>query len=82
MAVFLRRYLFKITLTFSVVKYLGFMPLNPLESETDLAKPKYLTTSSEGSRCRLKKTAITGSNCPFMVEQFSLNFRQVGEIRA
>jgi hypothetical protein len=34
----------------TVVKYLGFLHLNPLESAMNLAKPKYLITSSKGSR--------------------------------
>jgi len=32
-----------------VVKYLGFMPLNYLEFASDLANPKYLTSSSKGN---------------------------------
>jgi hypothetical protein len=60
MAVSSRRYLFKIPLGSAVVKYMGFMPLNPLESATDLVKPKYLATSSKGSRYRLEETAIAG----------------------
>jgi len=45
MSVSSRLYLFRIPLDSGVVKYLGFMPLNPLESAIDLAKPKYLATS-------------------------------------
>ncbi|MBW2608873.1 MAG: hypothetical protein JRC68_00820 [Deltaproteobacteria bacterium] len=58
MAVSSRRYLFKIPLDYAVVKYFGFMPLNPLESATDLAKPKYLAPSSKGSRYRLEEIVI------------------------
>jgi len=58
MAVSSRRYLFRIPLDSAVVKYLGFMPVNPLESATDFAKPKYLATSSKGSRYRLEEIVI------------------------
>jgi len=60
MAVSLRRYLFEIPLASAVDKYLGFTLLNPLESATDLAKPKYLATSLKVSRYRLKEMGITG----------------------
>jgi len=62
MAVSSRRYLFKIPPRHggTVVTYLGFMPLNPLKSATDLAKPKYLATSSKGSRYRLEEMVIAG----------------------
>jgi len=60
MAVSSRRYLFEIPLVFAVVKHLGFMPLNPLESAAGLAKTKYLATSSKGSRYRLEEMGIAG----------------------
>ena len=60
MAVSSRRYLFKIPLDSAAVKYLDFMPLNSMESATDLVKSKYLTASSKGSRYRLEEIAIAG----------------------
>jgi hypothetical protein len=60
MAVPSRRYLFRIPLDSAVVKYLGFIPMNPLGSATDLAKPKYLATSSKGSRYHLEEIVIAG----------------------
>ncbi len=63
MAVSSKRYLFRIPHDSAVVKYLGFRPLNHLESATDLIKPKYLTTSSKGSRYRLEEIGIAGLGC-------------------
>jgi len=62
MTVSSRRYLFKIPSRHggTVVKYLGFMPLNPLESATDLTKQKYLSTFSKGSRYRFEEMGIAG----------------------
>jgi len=48
-----------------VVKYLGFIPLCPLESAIDLAKPKYLAISSKGSRCRLEEIGVAELKYPF-----------------
>jgi len=58
MAVFSRRYLFEIPQASAVVKYLGFMPENRLESATYVVKPKYLSTSLKGSRYRLEEMGI------------------------
>jgi len=77
-AVYSIRYLFSIPLDSAVAKYLGFMPLNPLESATDLAKPKYLATSSKGSRYRLEEIVIAGHISLFGQNQFSLTSRQNG----
>ena len=71
MAVSSRRYLFEIPLDYAVVKYLRFMPLENLESTTDLTKPKYLTTFSKGSRYRLEEMGIAGLECPFQAESIS-----------
>jgi len=65
MAVFSRRNLFEMPLPSSVIKYLDFIHLNPLESTTDLVKSKYLVTSSKGSRSLLEKMVITGLDFPF-----------------
>jgi len=75
MAVSLRRYLFKIPSRHggTVVKYLGFIPLNPLEIATDLAKPKYRPLPQKVVDIALKRWALpvyTASKIPVKRENY------------